>query len=200
MRTIIMVSCLVLSFTACKNANKDQSIDRKTTQEDYIEAKEDISTTTQDQPVNRARERSKEENVVENTQPNGSKNTTSSRQISGTYIHTDHLADGDCSCYCIDVQMDGTSELCLSENELYINGRFEKSGNNINIYYSGKSARTDNSELPWDKFEKNTPIAVLTPSGNAFELDWKGFSINGEIAVDYALYGKKTLEGTYKKK
>jgi hypothetical protein len=30
-------------------------------------------------------------------------------------------------------------------------------------------------------------------------LDWKGFSIDGELAVDYAIFGKKTLEGTYKK-
>jgi len=30
-------------------------------------------------------------------------------------------------------------------------------------------------------------------------LDWKGFYIDGELAVDYAIYGKKTLEGTYKK-
>ena len=126
--------------------------------------------------------------------------TTSDNNISGTYIKSDHPEDWNCSCFCLDVKMSGTSELCLSQDKLYINGRFEQRGNNINIYYSGKSSKTTNSDIPWDKFEKNTPIAVLSPSANGFDLDWKGFSIDGEIAVDYALYGKKTLEGTYKRK
>jgi zinc D-Ala-D-Ala carboxypeptidase len=32
------------------------------------------------------------------------------------------------------------------------------------------------------------------------ELDWLGFTINGDLAMDYAIFGKKTLEGQYKKK
>lgn len=119
---------------------------------------------------------------------------------SGLYLKTDNPEDGNCSCYCLDIKTSGTSELCLSKDKLYINGRFEQNGKTINIFYAGKSSKTQNNDLPWDKFDKTQPVAVLSPSADGYKLDWKGFKINGEVAVDYALFGKKTLEGTYKLK
>ncbi|MBW2962990.1 hypothetical protein [Mesonia aestuariivivens] len=56
-------------------------------------------------------------------------------------------------------------------------------------------------EIPWEDFDKNSPLAIVNfTSPNNFELDWKGFTKNGELAIDYALLGKKNLEGNYKRK
>ena len=94
--------------------------------------------------------------------------------------------------------MNQNSELCLKKDEIYIQARFSKDADGkLNVFYVKPSEKNTNDKLPWDKFDTNKPIAVLTPSGKGLELDWKGFSIGGELAVDYALYGKKTLEGTY---
>ena len=78
-----------------------------------------------------------------------------------------------------------------------------KSGNRVsNIFLVNPSAKNlEGKDMPWDKFDKNTPIATLTSKPNGeVEMDWLGFSINGDLAIDYAILGKKTLEGTYKKK
>ena len=196
MRTSIILLGILLSFSACKDASNDKSGNIETSQEEYVQPKEDNSNSSQDRPVDQITDVPDSEDTISP----GNNNSSSPQGISGIYLKNDHPEDGNCSCYCIDVKMNGTSELCLVENDLYINGRFTKSGKQINVYFSGKSPKTENTEIPWDTFEKNTPIAVLTPSGNGFELDWKGFTVDGEIAVDYAIYGKKTLEGTYNKK
>lgn len=116
-----------------------------------------------------------------------------------TYVKIDEN-DANCRCYCVVLDMSNNTELCLSEDKIFINARYAKSGNDVNIYYVNPSAKNTNEELPWEDFDTNTPIAVISPGENGnMELDWKGFSIDGELAVDYAIYGKKTLEGTYKK-
>ena len=96
--------------------------------------------------------------------------------------------------------MNKSTELCLSEDEIYINARYAQAGDGVNMYYVSPSNKKTNEDLPWKEFDTNTPIAVLSAGKNGnMVLDWKGFSIDGELAVDYAIYGKKTLEGTYKK-
>lgn len=194
MRTFVILFCLVLSLSSCQDNEKKE--EKSTPQ---IEGtRDDIGTSAQDQPKDQTSDNSTEDFSESGS---GAARTGNNTSISGVYIKDDHTEDTNCNCYCIDVSMKSTSELCLTEDKLYINGRFEKSGNNINIYYTGKSAGTTDKEIPWDKFETGTPIAVLSPASNGnLKLDWKGFSINGEIAIDYALLGKKTLEGTYKKK
>lgn len=192
MRTAVILLCLVFCFSSCQDQEKK---DEKENTYQTEESKDDIGTSAQDQPIDQNTNNSKEDS----SKPESIEKTSPS--FSGVYIKDDHMEDSDCSCYCIDVKTNGTSELCLTEDKLYIIGRFEKSGDNINIYYSGKSSGNADRELPWDKFETGTPIAVLSTNENGnLKLDWKGFSIDGEIAIDYALFGKKTLEGTYKKK
>lgn len=188
--------CMIFLFS-CKDHKENRQDKKNSEQQEYLESDDtrDNGSYKDDRPLERNIETPDSGNITD-----GTENRSEGSGISGIYLKNDHPEDRACSCYCIDVKMTGTSELCLSEGELYINGRFEKSGTNINIYYTGKASRTSDTEIPWDKFEKNTPIATLNPTSNGFDLDWKGFSINGEIAVDYALYGKKTLEGTYKKK
>lgn len=199
MRTPFIILCLFFCLTACNDSKKnDESEESPARQNESVDNKYDQNTSGEDQNSDQSDTDSTGDLPDGKDSEGNSKNP--SPALSGLYIKSDHLEDSSCKCYCIDVKPNGTSELCLTEDKLYINGRFEQSGNNINIYYSGKSSKNTDTEIPWDDFETGTPIAVLSPDGNGLKLDWKGFTINGEIAIDYALYGKKTLEGTYKKK
>lgn len=105
-------------------------------------------------------------------------------------------------CEYVDIDLNGTSDLCIVHDRIYVTVRYEKTGNNsANVFFvAPKKDEDPEKELPWENFDKNTPIAELQfePGGTA-KLDWKGFSIDGEVATDYAILGKKTLEGTYKK-
>lgn len=185
MRTILFLCAILLSLaTSCKDDPKSKEGNEAIPTEESIEPRDKLGGSVQDQPIDEIK-----------TEPDKEITT-----LTGQYIKNDHPEDINCNCYCLDIQMNAVSELCLKESELYINGRFEKDGNNINLFYSGKSSRTQNNNIPWNEFERTKPIAVISPTDEGLELDWKGFSIDGEIAVDYALYGKKTLEGTYKKK
>ncbi len=197
MRTLIILICFGAFLISCNDSRKEK--DNLSGKQDTIEAKENLGTSAQDQPIHQdGRDQSKNKQL---SQGDEKKNNELSAITSGTYLNTEHKEDTSCKCYCIEISTNGTSELCLKENEIYINARFEESGQNINIFYADKSSKTTAEEIPWDKFETGTPIAVLSPEPNGnLKLDWKGFIIDGKIAVDYALYGKKTLEGTYKKK
>jgi zinc D-Ala-D-Ala carboxypeptidase len=111
-------------------------------------------------------------------------------------------AASDCNCNCIEIDFDHPTEWCIDKDKLFITARTQKTGENSAEVYFVSASREMNPdrEMPWDDFDTNTPVATInfTPDGGA-ELDWLGFSTNGEISTDYALYGKKTLEGTYKK-
>lgn len=108
----------------------------------------------------------------------------------------------DCNCNCIDISFDGPTEWCIVKDKIYINARCQKTGENTADIYFVNAARDENPDrpIPWDEFDTDMPIASIEfqPDGSA-KLDWKGFSTNGKIATDYAIYGKKTLEGTYKR-
>ena len=111
-------------------------------------------------------------------------------------------APGSCNCNCIEVSFNSPTELCIARDKIYINARYSRiSLDKANVYFE-EMLRDEETErdLPWNDFDKNTPVATVTrqPDGS-LKLDWLGFAINGEIAVDYAIYGKKTLEGQYKK-
>lgn len=111
-------------------------------------------------------------------------------------------AAGDCNCNCIEIDFKRPTEWCIDKDKLYITARTEKTGDNsAEVYFVSASREIEpDRKLPWGDFDTDSPVATITftPDGGA-ELDWLGFSTNGEIATDYALYGKKTLEGTYKK-
>ncbi|WP_324720594.1 hypothetical protein [Salinimicrobium sp. HB62] len=111
-------------------------------------------------------------------------------------------AGDDCNCNCIEIAYDRATEWCIDKDKLYMSARCKKTGENTADVYFVSSSReiSPDRPLPWEEFDTNTPVATLTfqPDGSA-TLDWLGFSSNGEVLTDYALYGKKTLEGTYKK-
>lgn len=126
-----------------------------------------------------------------------------SRTIQGQYIKVGEEADLQCGCYCLDLNFTSNSELCLSPDKMYIHVKFEKADPNlIHVYFADASEiNAEGAKIPWEKFDRNIPIATLTPQANGeLDLDWLGFSINGELAMDYAILGKKTLEGKFKKK
>jgi zinc D-Ala-D-Ala carboxypeptidase len=111
--------------------------------------------------------------------------------------------DPSCACYCVEINYSATTELCLKEETIFINARMNRANDGVvNIYLVEAASRnTEGDDIPWDDFDRNIPIATITPAANGeMELDWLGFTINGDLAMDYAIYGKKTLEGTYKKK
>ena len=123
--------------------------------------------------------------------------------IEGQYIKMGEEADPNCECYCLDLNFTSNSELCLSPDNIYIIAKFEKTNTNlINIYLTDPSdINSEGDKIPWAKFDRNIPIATITQQPNGeLDLDWLGFSINGDLAMDYAILGKKTLEGKFKKK
>ena len=113
----------------------------------------------------------------------------------------DKAAD-DCNCNCIEIAYDKATEWCIDKDKVYMSARCQKTGDNTADVYFVASSReiSPDRAIPWDEFDTNTPVATLTfqPDGSA-KLDWLGFSKNGEVMTDYALYGKKTLEGIYKR-
>lgn len=124
--------------------------------------------------------------------------------LEGGYIRTDppELPDG-CNCYCLEISFSTPTQLCIAPDDIYINARFTPNGNaKANVYFVEMvRSETKENEIPWGDLDKNTPIATaeLQPDGT-LKFDWLGFAINGELAVDYAIFGKKSLEGIYKKR
>lgn len=199
MKFYAILLCLLVVLGSCKDENS-----RQVNEQDFETGQNDTSTISDSDSERSAIEASNEGNKDEALDSTG--NDFNNRQESSTaitsgitYVKT-NVNDANCTCYCLQLAMDNNTELCLLEDEMYVNARYAKAGSNVNIYFRSPSSKNKNAELPWDDFDTNTPIAVLSPGENGeMNLDWKGFTVEGELAVDYAVYGKKTLEGTYKK-
>lgn len=201
MKNLILVFSLFLLLGSCKDQEKKNEIEdiRLTEQENdsYENREENAEDSRSETSADREGSRiNKMENPDSETTNAGTK--TSGNISNGKYVKIDEN-DPDCVCYCLEIITSGQSELCLKENEIYINVRFSKNGNTIQVYFTEPSSKNTNDDLPWKDFDTNTPIALITPTTEGIDLDWIGFSINGKLAIDYAIYGKKTLEGSYKK-
>ncbi len=137
----------------------------------------------------------------ETVTPDNSDGSATTSAVGGRYRKlVQDVPASDCSCNCIDIAFGEPTEWCIVEDKVYINARCEKTGpDSAEIFFVGASRDANaGRELPWDDFDTTTPIAMLTfGNDGTAELDWLGFSVNGEIATDYAIYGKKTLEGKY---
>ncbi|WP_424495020.1 hypothetical protein [Salinimicrobium sp. GXAS 041] len=123
-------------------------------------------------------------------------------EFTGTYQRQDTEATGE-SCGLLEISFATTSEVCIVPGEIYISVDFEKTDSNHADIFLVEPTNIENAQnkLPWDEFDRDTPIATLELQSNGtLELDWKGFHINKELATDYAILGKKTLEGTYERK
>ncbi|MBZ9728877.1 hypothetical protein LB467_04195 [Salegentibacter sp. JZCK2] len=200
MRFYASLLCLLLVLASCKD--KDRSEENETsfeTEQSENNRTSESNSEKSDSDITYS-ENEEDESVGSSDKDSNKKQEHSEAITSGSiYVKMDE-SDANCSCYCIEFDMSNNTELCLLEDKMYINARYSKSGNNVNIYYVSPSNKNTKKDLSWQDFDTNTPIAVLNPGENdQMELDWKGFYIDGELAIDYAIYGKKTLEGTYKK-
>ncbi|MGY5847917.1 hypothetical protein ACW6QP_10910 [Salegentibacter sp. HM20] len=202
MKRFFIIPVLMLALVSCKNET-----DQNVTQVDDIEQTDDFNIENQegnDQNRNSTGNPPSQNNQgrrdIDSSQPDRANNSTRSGSTSGKYTKVDE-SDATCNCYCLDVVEGGTTEMCLRPDEIYITARVEKGpGSEIHFYYTQPSSRNTNTELPWEDFDKNQPIAIMLPGENGqMDLDWKGFHIDGQLATDYAIYGKKTLEGNYKR-
>lgn len=180
----------MLGLASCKDKTQNGDLEIKTEDnKTNSNSKSDSMKSNSDVVYSENQEESKE-----------ASNMDSEENLESIFSDSSYIKNGenDCNCSCLNPEKDNNIELCLSEDKIYINAKYEESGNKVNIYYDSPSNKNTNEDLPWNEFDTNTPIAVLSAGENGnIKLDWKGFSINGELAVDYAIYGKKTLEGTY---
>ncbi|WBL21757.1 hypothetical protein [Zunongwangia sp. HRR-M8] len=176
----------LLAF-ACKNENKENSTNP------------DVKVESNEREVDKENDINRYDNIDNLSDSiDTSKTNSAAGEISGRYTKEDKL-DEACNCYCIEVSLTGNSEFCLQPNQIYINVRFEKEDNVYYAYYVSPSSKNKDKNLPWEDFSKDDPIATLNPKKDGLELDWIGFKIDGKIATDYAIFGKKTLEGNFTK-
>lgn len=143
-----------------------------------------------------------ERNALQTAKERGNTSNAPVADHSGKYRKTEAENATDCNCNCIEISYDRPTEWCIDKDKIYINAQSKKtSESTADIYFVSVSRENSpNRSLPWGEFDTITPVATVTfqPNGDA-EIDWLGFSKNGEVMTDYALYGKKSLEGTYKK-
>lgn len=183
------------SNTLDTNENEFSPVDRNIPREDVNPEMEGEKNTN----TNRETTSNDEQG---NPNGNATKKSSSGNSLSGQFIKTGQESDSSCACYCLDLSSN-TAELCLIQGDIYINTRLQRNNDNsIDIFLVEPSARnTQGKDIPWNEFDRNSAIANIKPRSNGeLELDWLGFKINGDIAIDYAILGKKTLEGTFKKK
>ncbi|MFV9482950.1 hypothetical protein ACNI3T_03880 [Christiangramia sp. ASW11-125] len=183
--------CLtMLTITGCKDSTNSE-IENKA--EDTITTHKNGFKDLNEQSSDQAEEAS----ITGTTSTAEKKNT----DYSGTYTNLAFAEESNCECYCLEIEAGKSSEICLKPGELYMEADFRKVGNEIHVFYKGASVKSKQNDIPWNDLDTGTAVATFSKvSANQYKLDWKGFQIDGKTAVDYALLGKKTLEGTYKLK
>lgn len=201
-KTFLLSLFSFLFLMACKNEPKEGYDPVNNTDIEYSPTESGVARDTSDSQTRETDETNTANSNNGNTirQEQGS---DESPNLSGTYIKLGEESDADCTCYCLDINFNSTSDLCLVPNEMYIETRMQRSNDNtVNIFLVGPSVRNTTEEnIPWEQFDKNVPIASVTTIANGeIQMNWLGFTSNGDLAMDYAIYGKKTLEGIYKKK
>lgn len=208
-RYILLISAFILF--SC-NDDEKRTAEQEDPQYEVIPSEEDqekeerevngtygsVNTTSGQGAVEFDREPQASDNEIAVKKKNGD-------PFTGHYIKTssgeeDHA--GGCNCNCLDLSLESSFELCIEPNYIYITATSKKTGpDSAEIYFvSVKKAENTVQEIPWEKFDTSVPIATVErlPNGE-LDLDWKGFSINGKLATDFAIFGKKALEGTYRK-
>ncbi|MGY5848866.1 hypothetical protein [Salegentibacter sp. F14] len=201
MKKYLILLTLALGLLSCKNQEDKKEVESQETKQI-----DDGLTYPDSETTDSASKKSENDSTRPNDNRESPGNINGGKTQNETQASIDFTKyvkigenDVNCSCFCIDIVSTGQSELCLKDKEIYINARFSQEGATTLVYFTGPSTKNTNEELPWEEFDTQTPIAEITRTAEGIELDWKGFSINGELAVDYAIYGKKTLEGSYRK-
>jgi len=205
--SFIIILGITLIFSSCKDSKTESVSEKNMNSEKTLEIDQNPDTYSDPDGIYEDTDSSNSINNSQTSKPDT--NTVKTKpeigrsNLSGTYIKIGEEIDNSCACYCLNINYTGNTEMCLTPAKVFINTRLVKESNQLtNIFLVAPSSKnTEGKDIPWDKFDKNIPIATLktTPDGK-IEMDWLGFTINGDLALDYAILGKKTLEGNYKKK
>ncbi len=205
-RAYFTIIACVIFLASCRDTENREDPDPLNTEENEFspvdrniprEAVEDEDAEENDRTT---QESITDPRVQDNDQVNI--NRGASPTLAGMYIKKGEESDASCACFCLDLS-GNTAELCMVNGKMYVNTRLQKNPDNtMDVFLVEPSGRnTEGKDMPWKDFDRNSAIATIKPKSNGeLELDWLGFKINGDLAIDYALFGKKTLEGDYKKK
>lgn len=201
---LLVFTCFII-VSSCRNSESQRDSETLNNEEEEFSP---VDRNIPRKDVEKQNEKDAEE--IENNSPDAenSNNQQSSQTVSninslsGNYIKSGEESDNSCSCYCIDMNFSSNIEMCLIPNEMYISARLQQNNNSVNVFLVEPSSKnSQGKDIPWNDFDRNSPIATITPQNNGnLDIDWLGFTINGDLAMDYAILGKKTLEGSYSKK
>lgn len=164
-----------------------------------------VDETAKDPKINPREEVEAGELETDELTKNSAKNKATTKDFSGSYQRADDDKTGlDCDCNCLNINLDQSQSICIDKQDnINVEVKFkEGEESDLVIYFvSGSGNMEGQKDIPWEGFDKNSVLATIDfTSPDSFKLDWKGFTQNGEIAIDYALLGKKNLEGKYKRK
>lgn len=193
---VLYILLLLMMITSCK----DQEKQRNDRDSGTVNARQKDTAGSADLPPGNIQRERDAVQTKRDTIPTRQDRETHS--FEGRYTKTETKdTSGSCTCNCIEVSFATPTQLCIDPDGLTILARIEETSNTTaEIYLTGPEEETSEQDLPWDDFDRDIPIAILDlQQDGTLELDWIGFSTDGELAVDYAIYGKKTLEGTYER-
>lgn len=199
MKQYITLFLVMSLFIGCKEQDKSGKLDNEN-------PKGIVDETINDPKLNSAEEDTDievETNEIETEKTDEVAATL--KDFPGSYqrMDDDKTSSG-CDCNCLTINLTQTQNLCIDkEANINIEVKFkEAEKSDLVVYYvNGKGNMEGQKDIPWADFDKNSPLATINfTSPNSFKLDWKGFMQNGEIAMDYAVLGKKNLEGKYTRK
>tara|TARA_B100000949_G_C14245081_1_gene435405 strand:+ start:433 stop:987 length:555 start_codon:yes stop_codon:yes gene_type:complete len=183
MKTIIAILSILLIVSCKSNTEKENA---------EINAMPNESTSITSESETGAQGSETSGNTSETT-------STASEVNAGTYINLENK-DAETGCNTLTLSFNATTPLCIDKEGITINVRYKNENGTTNMYYDSLESNTSDKKVPFNTFDTTVPIAVLTQtSNNTLTLDWKGFSVNGDLAVDYAILGKKNLEGKFVK-
>lgn len=203
MKKLLYLFLLCPLYLACDDEKKRSNAVEKVQQETSLPADTSSADTPHAEVIDEAATEKDGVQTEPSQKPAEVQEQQANTGLAGKYRQVDPDENpGSCNCNCIEVSFTTPTELCIALDKIYINARYSRiSPEKANVYFE-EMLRDEETEreLPWNDFDKNTPVATVTrqPDGS-LKLDWLGFAINGDLAVDYAIYGKKTLEGQYKK-
>lgn len=191
-KLLTILLCLPLCF-ACQDERKSKT------------SEEENSLPTEPTEVQRDAANETTYNSSDSSAENSATKKISAKDFSGEFQRSDDDKEStSCDCNCLSIQMDQASKLCLDQEEnIHIQVKFKQTDapNLVMYYVSGQGKMEGQKDIPWSDFDTDQALATLHfIAPNSFELDWKGFMQNGEIAMDYAVLGKKNLEGNYNRK
>lgn len=200
MRNIISILSLFLLIIACNDQEKKSQGREDIRYEGTINT--DSSEKAIDSNFKEIVEKERDGVLAEDEADPGLAEKDASQEVAGTYLHL-NKGNNSCSCSCLEISFTSPTELCISPDTIYISATYEYVDNNSLKIFLAEVIKDEEEDrqIPWDEFDRNTPIATISiQADQTLKLNWLGFAIDGEIAVDYAIYGKKTLEGNYMKK